>query len=845
MIRYTCPNCHALLESPSKMAGQNDECPLCMSTHVVPTKGNHAWLWLGGILTALIIITSMSLFVWQLAKQKPHGETLVTSIPPTRQVLEPDQPSGTVGQTDTVHVTSRLTPRQLAGSPTQIPATATNRGDIAGTSIPRTRMGTTGPNTMRSSPSPVAPNETQQVTDLRIVPRFIEPPLECTCPCWSPDGKYVMFVARPTEQAGGNLSKGTWDTGVLPGNVYVITDDGAKKWLVSNFFFGKLRAPDGRRADPLKLDVVDLSWSPDGGKIALHAYEGDDRPIGLPTNLYVMKSDATDIFQVAKGKGWGELGNTLQWTPDGKGLLLSGATIDLEGTTLSPLTVPGGGTLKNACSSRDGKRIAANVEARAESGLCVINRDSGQLDWLTRSPQFGGGNTSTSYHPRSWSPDAKQIAGDAATSTGLDKHIAIFDMASKKEKRLVDGVNPSWSPNGERIVFGGGLGDQGNLYLIGPDGKNLQRITNLTPSGLQMIWGSYPCWSPDGKQIVFRRGQYILVANRDGTGQSVVANSTDHSHGTNAGIRVGPLEWTPRWKPGGGIVFTPYKEAKWGAAPDFDIVVANVDGTSVRQLVQLKSPADGDEVCWSPDGSRMAFDKNGNIWMAKGDGTEQTRLTGGRHPQWSPDGNKILYVQGSENNEVLCIINADGNSQTQITEPSLHYRACHSWCPDGKNIAFEGDDGLWIVSVSGGNAKRIIQQVSQPCWSPDGKRLAFFLWGNPGKINNTPVSGNSIYIMNADGSDMRPVIQVDKTAYGNNLVNNLTWSPDNKHILFEETAKSGYDYEYRHHIWIVDVSEPVFYQASYVASQLLPWKIPQFELVPRTGSTKPAAGKGI
>ena len=99
----------------------------------------------------------------------------------------------------------------------------------------------------------------------------------------------------------------------------------------------------------------------DGQRIAFRALESKDGQTG--TNLYVMRANATDIFQVAKDKGWHELGDRLQWTPDRKGLLLSGndgaAMIDLEGTDLHPLTGPGGSALGYACASRDGARLAA------------------------------------------------------------------------------------------------------------------------------------------------------------------------------------------------------------------------------------------------------------------------------------------------------------------------------------------------------------------------------------------------------------------------------------------------------------------------------------------------------
>jgi len=83
---------------------------------------------------------------------------------------------------------------------------------------------------------------------------------------------------------------------------------------------------------------------------------------------------------------------------------------------------------------------------------------------------------------------------------------------------------------------------------------------------------------------------------------------------------------------------------------------------------------------------------------------------------------------------------------------------------------------------------------------------------------------------------MRPVMQVDNTAYGNNLVNNLSWSPDGKRIVFEETARRGHDNENQQHVWIVDVSESVFYPSSYVAPDLPAWTVPQFDAAPQPGT---------
>ena len=138
------------------------------------------------------------------------------------------------------------------------PSKSTAESNIAGPSTFRPRNGKADPDTMPSSPASSTRNELVQVPGVRSVPRFIEPPLECACPCWSPDGKYVMFIVRPTEQAGGVVQAvGLWlreMSGSSPA-------DGSKRWLVSNFFFGGASTTRWSSADPLNS-----MWSPCRGR---------------------------------------------------------------------------------------------------------------------------------------------------------------------------------------------------------------------------------------------------------------------------------------------------------------------------------------------------------------------------------------------------------------------------------------------------------------------------------------------------------------------------------------------------------------------------------------------------
>src|SRR5690554_2875754 len=66
----------------------------------------------------------------------------------------------------------------------------------------------------------------------------------------------------------------------------------------------------------------------------------------------------------------------------------------------------------------------------------------------------------------------------------------------------------------------------------------------------------------------------------------------------------------------------------------------------------------------------------------------------------------------------------------------------------------------------------------QPSWSNDGKRIAF------STTLNATTSGSSLYLMNADGSNLRPLkerLNTDVPTAGNNPV----WSPDDSKIAFD------------------------------------------------------------
>ncbi len=92
--------------------------------------------------------------------------------------------------------------------------------------------------------------------------------------------------------------------------------------------------------------------------------------------------------------------------------------------------------------------------------------------------------------------------------------------------------------------------------------------------------------------------------------------------------------------------------------------------------------------------------------------------------------------------------------------------------PDGKTIVFDLLGDIYIMPVSGGEAKILREGHAwevQPRFSPDGKMISF---------TSDAGGGDNIWVMNADGSDAR---QVTKENF--RLLNNAVWTPDGQYLI--------------------------------------------------------------
>lgn len=227
----------------------------------------------------------------------------------------------------------------------------------------------------------------------------------------------------------------------------------------------------------------------------------------------------------------------------------------------------------------------------------------------------------------------------------------------------------------------------------GADGEQIWTMNNNGSAAAKITSGgtsnSLAAWSPDRKQIAF-------VSQRDGNREIYVmnANGTDPRRLTNDGRD----DLDPRWSPDGKkIVFASNRLPL--APTNFEIFVVNADGSGPPPVNLSNSPATADrKPAWSPDGSKIAFERGPQIVIAPSGGGPATPLVAGQHPTWSPDGATIAFSNGMN---IFTIAATGGGLPTQLTNSAGNKEPW--WAPDGRIVFTSGRDGNDEIYIMGAN----------------------------------------------------------------------------------------------------------------------------------------------
>jgi dipeptidyl aminopeptidase/acylaminoacyl peptidase len=261
---------------------------------------------------------------------------------------------------------------------------------------------------------------------------------------------------------------------------------------------------------------------------------------------------------------------------------------------------------------------------------------------------------------------------DAETSD-----VWLLDLGDGVPRRLTTGrapapfwedTEPRLSPDAKTVAYG----DEGHVWLAPTAGGPSRRL----------VEGGSPVWIDDAR--------LVIAVERDDTTRLAVVDTAD--------------PWPRRL---------------------------------ASRLGDLVEHGDEGEASVSPDATEVAFtftpreDLNrSEIRVASLESGEVRALTGtpkmhDREPNWSPDGQSVLYASERSGFYELHLIDADGSAERQLTNAGAdHYQT--DWHPEGKRVlAVRGRRNRFdVVSVDAGegSAELIAQGGvwSAPHWTADG-----------------------------------------------------------------------------------------------------------------------------
>jgi len=161
---------------------------------------------------------------------------------------------------------------------------------------------------------------------------------------------------------------------------------------------------------------------------------------------------------------------------------------------------------------------------------------------------------------------------------------------------------------------------------------------------------------------------------------------------------------------------------------------------------------------------------------------------------------KIVYetyreTDGKENWE-LFLMNADGSQATNLTQTKDVDEMYPHASPDGTKICFVADEGtgrnkvrnVYYMNINGTGRVKAADNARQPCWSPDGKTIAY-LKGEYERYTHRALGTKGLFFY--DVATGRHEQHPNRDLHH---IYNICWSPDDKWFVATVTGGMGFDH---------------------------------------------------
>jgi Tol biopolymer transport system component/serine/threonine protein kinase len=393
------------------------------------------------------------------------------------------------------------------------------------------------------------------------------------------------------------------------------------------------------------------------------------------------------------------------------------------------------------------------------------------------------------------SPDGNTLAFSSDRTGSFEIYVKQLAAGAGEVQLTADGgqnFEPAFSPRGDLLAYC--ARKRGGIWVVPVTGGNPRQLTEF---------GSHPAWSPDGSQIAFQSAPSGNIGFNEANAQPpstiwlISAEGGEPKQLTQAGNPVGG-HGAPSWSPDGKRIV--FDASNFG---DYFVWSVSVQGSDVKKT---SGKLHGIDAVYAPDGKAIYFvsDSGGTLQKVNvsaagdpiGEPVKIIDASGSHIRQISiaAGGKRIVYSALSTSSDIWSTALSPAGESTsdppsELTHGRNTYDTWPAFSPDGKRIAYVlygvgRAYEVWVMDANGKHQNQLTDDGFIPCWYPDGNRVAFIsgIHSHPSYCSVTVEGGKKKKLFDFDGD-----------------VNFARLSPDGKQVAFQST-RSG-----TRNVWLVSI----------------------------------------